>query len=118
MQALDLLFFVSLAGVGIYCIWLGIAMGRWRELKDNGLLYPNGTNPRDCLDPEGFLAFMRPRMVIFGLVSLVAGGGLGLNALLKLNHTGLLVGSILLALGDVFFYAMTINGSYKRFFKP
>ena len=117
MQVLDLLFFVSMLGAGVYCLWLGFSMGRWTELKDSALLYPNGMGPKQCLDPEGFLDFMRARILIFGFLCLPAAAGLGLNSFLKLNLQWLLVGSIVLMLGNILFYSVSINQSYNRFFK-
>lgn len=77
----DLIFLISFLAVGILCLYTALRLRREDKLFDNIVLYPGGLKKEDCLDPKGFLAYMRPRMTILG-------GGctlVGLAYLLRIN---------------------------------
>lgn len=68
---MDMLFnFVTLC-CGVYCLYL------WFQLRRKGLnmpkcpMVPTGQTPADCIDPEAYVAYIRPRTLILGAVVLV-----------------------------------------------
>ena len=69
-QFLDILLLASFVIGGVYSLWTAVQMRRWKELKPNKFIYPNGCEPGDCTNPEGFRAFMRPQVLLFGLLCL------------------------------------------------
>ena len=46
---------------------------RDRVLFDNKLLYPGGCTKDDCLDPDGFIDYILPRLIIIGAAFLLCG---------------------------------------------
>ncbi len=64
-QFLDILLLASFVIGGVYSLWTAVQMRRWKELKPNKFIYPNGCEPGDCTNPEGFRAFMRPQVLPF-----------------------------------------------------
>lgn len=75
-QFLDILLLASFVIGGVYSLWTAVQMRRWKELKPNKFIYPNGCEPGDCTNPEGFRAFMRPQVLLFGLLCLATAGNL------------------------------------------
>ena len=71
-QFLDILLLASFVIGGVYSLWTAVQMRRWKELKPNKFIYPNGCEPGDCTNPEGFRAFMRPQVLLAGLEEQVA----------------------------------------------
>ena len=65
---LDLLILAALGGCGAFAVYTGLAARRWTALRKNPFLYPVGLSPEDCLDPKGFLRFIRPRVLVFGVL--------------------------------------------------
>ncbi len=55
---------------GCYCLYTAYRLTKATELFDNMLLYPGNCPKELCLDPEGFMAYMRPRIAIFGTLCL------------------------------------------------
>lgn len=38
------------------------------RLFPNGLLIPNGKSPKDCLDAEAYIRYIKPKMLIIGVI--------------------------------------------------
>lgn len=55
---------------GVYCLYTAYRLSKATELFDNMLLYPGNCPKELCLEPEEFMAFMRPRLAIFGALCL------------------------------------------------
>ncbi len=66
MLELDLLLMICFLFAGLYSLYTALRLRRTTELFDNMLLYPGNCKREDCCDPEGFMAYMRPRLTIFG----------------------------------------------------
>ena len=56
-QFLDILLLASFVIGGVYSLWTAVQMRRWKELKPNKFIYPNGCEPGDCTNPEGVPGF-------------------------------------------------------------
>ena len=44
-QFLDILLLASFVIGGVYSLWTAVQMRRWKELKPNKFIYPNGCEP-------------------------------------------------------------------------
>ena len=55
---------------GLYCLYTAYRLSNATELFDNLLLYPGNCPKELCLDPQGFIAYMRPRIAVFGALCL------------------------------------------------
>ena len=51
---LDILLLASFTVGGVYSLWTAVQMRSWKELKPNKFIYPNGCDPKDCNNPDGF----------------------------------------------------------------
>ena len=66
----DMMDFISLV-CSIYCIYTWVRLLVKKELFTNGLLVPKDKKPADCLDAEGYIAYMRPRIGILAITLLI-----------------------------------------------
>lgn len=112
---LDMMLFACVLLGGLYCIWLSFDMRKWKKLRTNPIIYPTGSVPERCLDPEGFLAFMPSKLLIFGLLCMPSAVGFGLSIAMAQTPVWLVVASVGLALGDIVFYGVVINRADKLF---
>lgn len=58
---------------GIYCLYTGIKLKMKGELFPNQLLLPKDTKPEDCLDQEGYIAYIAPRLLVAGVIYTLVG---------------------------------------------
>ena len=63
---LDWFMIVLLPAVALYLFYTVFRLRRDRVLFDNKLLYPGGCTKDDCLDPDGFIDYILPRLIIIG----------------------------------------------------
>lgn len=61
---LDWFMIVLLPAVALYLFYTVFRLRRDRVLFDNKLLYPGGCTKDDCLDPDGFIDYILPRLII------------------------------------------------------
>lgn len=73
MNLFSILLLVTLIGCGGYCVYIWLHLRREWMLTDNRIMLPGGCTVADCKDPDGFLEFMAPKMLIFGIAMIVAG---------------------------------------------
>lgn len=73
MNIFSIMLLVTLIGCGGYCVYTWISLRKVWMLKDNRIMLPGNCAAADCLDPDGFLDFMAPKMLLFGLVMIVLG---------------------------------------------
>lgn len=114
-QFIDAFLTLAFLAGGIYFVYTFFACGRWEKLKPNELLYPSGCAPEQCRDPEGFLGYIRPRMLIFGLLC-IATAVLVILTLLALpwpyymRSVGFLLGAAICCV-----YLYCLNRAKKKF---
>lgn len=70
-EALDILLLVSFFIGGVYAVWTSLQMRGWTELRANKFIYPNGCTLENCQEPQAFLRYMRPRVLLFGVLCLL-----------------------------------------------
>lgn len=70
---MDYLMMVLLFGLGLYMIYTIIKLKRECILFDSKILYPGGCNKDDCVDPDGFIDYISPRMLISGIALILCG---------------------------------------------
>lgn len=96
---LSMLLLVMMLGVGIYCIYTYIRLRRECSLFPNKFLYPGNCKPEECVDIDGFINYILPRIMIFGVAILLCGAAYGLLEIVwKINHIAINIGSMVLPL--------------------
>ena len=58
---------------GGYCLYTWFRLVREKKLFMNSVLLPKDRKPSDCLDEEGYIKAIRPKLGILGLVILLFG---------------------------------------------
>ena len=118
-NVLVLLMTAMLVWVSVNVLLAVIRMIRSYELVHNRFIYPANCKPELCLDPLGFIRFISPRLIAFGVL------GLLLSVFMVVNEmTGLLSalpdwfsqGAALFLFVPLFiWYVIFINKAAKRF---
>lgn len=73
MSLFSIILLVSLVGCGGYCVYTWLRLRKVWMLTDNRIMLPGNCTVADCKDPDGFLDFMAPKMLMFGLILIVLG---------------------------------------------
>jgi len=114
MFIFDLIVTVMLVGGGIYALYSCIKLKKEQYLFENRILYPSNCPPDECLDPEGFIQFIVPRMSFFGVMCIIFGIATIGSSLLQLGD--LATGIQMVAVAAVFIYIMVINNRSARIY--
>lgn len=69
----DIIVMLAFLLFGLYCLYTAFRLHNSKELFDSGLLYPGKCDKESCQDPEGFMAYMKPRLTILGSVLFLVG---------------------------------------------
>lgn len=112
---LTLLMIVMLGGATAYCLYTWFRLRKECTLFPNKFMYPGNCKPEDCLDKEGFMDYIQPKLLIFGLLLLACTGGF--VAVYFLHFAGIAVdlASILLPLAIFGWYIFVQNRAAKEF---
>ncbi|MCQ2418761.1 MAG: hypothetical protein MJ085_03140 [Clostridia bacterium] len=90
MATFSLLMLLLLVGSGIYSIYLWLRLRKEWCLTDNKFMLPGNCSAADCLDEDGFLEYIAPKIALFGM-GLVLLGLLYLPCIFNLFITSLLM---------------------------
>ncbi len=67
LSTMDWILLASFLLYGVLCLIEAYRTRKETKLFNSMVLYPGGVRKEDCLDPAGFLAFMRPVMTVLGI---------------------------------------------------
>lgn len=110
-----LLFNLVALGCGGFFLYNWIRLRVTGALFESSVLIPRGKGPRECADPIGYIGYIRPRLlvisvvsILYGLFSMLAdqGGGIPLPAELAMMAVVLAV---------VVWYGVCASRAYRRF---
>ena len=65
---------------GGYCLYTWFLLVKNKKLFMNGLLMPQNKKPEDCLDEEGYIRCIRPKLGMLGLVIFLFGAFSAVNS--------------------------------------
>ena len=105
-QFLDILLLASFVIGGVYSLWTAVQMRRWKELKPNKFIYPNGCEPGDCTNPQ---------VLLFGLLCLATAATFLAGTYLSFCPDELVWAAFALGLVAVVVYISALRRSYTRF---
>ena len=74
MDSMNHLFGMITLGCGIYCLYVWIKIHTSGKVPPNSVLLPKDCTMDKCLDPEEFITYVQPRLLIFSI--LIIGFGL------------------------------------------
>ena len=87
---------------------------REQALFENKILYPSQCTPENCLDPEGYIAYIVPRMSLFGAVCVVFGIAVLVMSLLKVGIIATTVQTVIVL--AVFVYISVVHNRASKIF--
>lgn len=111
---LSIIDFISLA-CGIYVLYIWYRLQAVRRLFDSTLLIPRDQRIKDCADPDGYIRYLKPRLLVLGLLLVLYGAVSLANSSLKLyNDTvGMILNGVMLLV--IIWYAVCTRKAFKRF---
>ena len=66
-------------GCGLYCMYTWLKLTLSGRLFKNSLLVPKEKSVDDCLDEAGYVAYIKPRLGVLAIVTLIYGVSITLN---------------------------------------
>ncbi len=106
--------FISIACGGYILItWFKLRIAG--RLFPNSLLIPKDKAPKDCLDAPGYIAYIGPRMLIFGIPVLLFGVISLINEYVQFYGLWVAEGMTFATLGFIIWYAVCTRKAVKMF---
>lgn len=115
MPGIDLLLQIVFILCGGYILYTWKNIERWSELPLTRYIYPNGSPVENSKEPEAFLKFMKPRMLIVGLVCFLSGVLSVVNAYALGNNMALGLVTAGCGFAAMIFYMVSIGQASKRY---
>ena len=105
VSMISILLVIMMLGLGVYCIYTFFRLHREYYLFPNKFLYPGDCPPENCTDVSGFIEFILPRILIFGIAVILCGIGYGmLDLVWKVKHIAVFICSLVIPLGIFAWY--------------
>lgn len=116
VDAVDLILIATLLCCGIYAVYTVIRLRRNYYLESNKILYPTDCAPDTCLDPDGYIEYILPRLTVVGIAMLLQSALLAVSTfVLKLND-GWVDVLMTLPIAAIFaYYIIVMKKAAKRF---
>ena len=114
MFLFDLIITVMLLAGGVYSLYSCIKVKKEQCLFENKILYPSNCHPDDCIDPEGFIQFIVPRMTFFGIMCLIFGAATIAASVFEWGSVAAIIQTV--GVVGVFVYIMVINNRSARIY--
>ncbi len=113
---LNVLLTVMLLVCGVYGLYTVIRLRRTYMLFSNKFLYPGNCKPEDCLDEDGFIDYIMPRLTILSIAMLVFGAAFVLNTyIFKLSTLWIDLATIILPFGSFLWYILVQRKAAKLY---
>lgn len=72
-SSMNLLLDAVAIGCGIYCLYTWLKLVFTNRLFMNGILVPKGKTEKDCLDEEGYIDYIKPRLGVLAVFTTLYG---------------------------------------------
>lgn len=113
---LSLILLVMLYGSGIYALYTYFRLRRTCDLFPNKFLYPGGCKAETCVDVDGFIDYIEPRLLLLGVAMIVCGVAYFYYSMIwKTTFLWADILSIVLPAGIFVWYMVVQNKASKRF---
>lgn len=74
MNGFELYFHIITLACGVYAAYTALKLRKLGKLFANQLLIPKDATPEQCLDEEGYVSYVAPRLLVLGVLLVLAGG--------------------------------------------
>lgn len=116
VNTISLLLVAMLIGCGIYCIYSFIRLRKEFYLFPNKFLYPGNCAPESCTDVVGFIDFISPRILLFGIALILFGIAFGvIDIVLHVNSVVIDIASMVVPLALFVWYVLAQRKAAKEF---
>ena len=113
---LTVFLFFMLFGSGIYALYTYVRLRRTCMLFPNKFLYPGNCTAETCVDEDGFIDYIEPRLLLFGIAMLLCGIGYTVYSLvLKASIYWVDIAAVLVPVGIYVWYIFVQRKASKEF---
>lgn len=106
--------FISLAA-GAYVLYTWYRLLVSKRLFANSLLIPKDQSPKNCDDPDGYIRYILPRLLVLGLVLFLFGAVSMANSSLQFYSKAVGIALNFVTLAVIAWYAVCSVRAFKRF---
>ncbi len=107
---------LMLFGSGIYALYTYFRLHRTCMLFPNKFLYPGGCTADTCVDVDGFIDFIEPRLLLLGVVMILLGGAYVVYAMaLKLSSIWVDITTVIVPVGVFIWYMLVQRKAAREF---
>ena len=108
------MFDVLITAFGGYILYTWFQMKRTREIR-GGMFLPQGIDPEKCLDKEGYINHISPRLMILGIICTLSGLlGLAVDYMGILSENAYLVVTLVFLIILVW-YGITVKKAVEKY---
>ncbi len=115
MDSFSLFLTLFYLACGAYCLYVWGRLQFGGGLFNSPLLIPKDRTPGDCLDPEGYARYMKPSVLLLGLVVILGGGIDLLPAASTLSLWASMICTVFLPFGVLILYAVRFSKARSRY---
>ncbi len=113
---LSIILLIMLVGSGVYALYTYIRLHRTCALFPNKFLYPGNCTPDKCVDVDGFIDYIEPRLLVLGVAMLLCGIAYGLySMLLKGSIIWVDIATIVIPAGIFVWYMVVQRKASKEY---
>ncbi|MBQ3356793.1 MAG: hypothetical protein IJG45_06735 [Oscillospiraceae bacterium] len=113
---LSLILLIMLYGCGIYALYTYFRLRRTCMLFPNKFLYPGGCTAETCVDVDGFIDFVEPRLLLLGIAMIVCGlAYFYYSMILKANFLWADIAALVIPTGVMVWYMFAQRRASKEF---
>ena len=113
---LSMILLLMLFGSGIYALYTYFRLHRTCMLFPNKFLYPGTCTADTCVDEDGFIDFIEPRLLILGIAMFLCGVAYFFYAIvLKANDIAVDIAAIVLPVAVFVWYMLVQRKAAKEF---
>ncbi len=113
---LSMILLLMLFGSGIYALYTYFRLHKTCMLFPNKFLYPGGCAPETCVDVDGFIDYIEPRLLLLGIAMILCGAAyLTYSLALRATNTLVDIATILVPAGIFVWYMFVQRKASKEF---
>ena len=113
---LTIILLIMLIGSGVYALYTYIRLHRTCMLFPNKFLYPGGCTADKCVDEDGFIDYIEPRLLLLGIAMLLCGIVYGAYSLvLKRSYLWADILTVMIPAGVFVWYMVVQRKAAKNF---
>ena len=113
---LSIILLIMLVGSGVYALYTYIRLHRTCMLFPNKFLYPGNCTAETCVDVDGFIDYIEPRLLLLGIVMLLCGIAYAVYAMvLKASILWVDIAAVVIPVAIFVWYMLVQRKASKEF---